>query len=308
MSVQTTEQNIEHILHQIFNDENISYDHSRFAGGLTNYNYFVEIHGDEYIVREPGVSTELMINRFAEHVNNDIASKLGINSECIYFDSDSGIKISRRIPYAENFATLEPGAQPCLEKATSLMKVIHSRTSAFPNKFSWRVELDKYEGIVKSLRGSLFFNYPEKKEQLLYFLDEHIKELQNVPCHNDTVPENFLMDTESGRAFLIDWEYSGMNDSSWDIAMYILESKLSADAIKRFLTAYYGTSDPGNDIVMKLKCMCMAQDLLWSTWGIIRHYSGEDFLEYLNMRYDRFSNNLSELMKDPNYPLYKMVT
>ena len=78
MSVQTTEQNIEHILHQIFNDENISYDHSRFAGGLTNYNYFVEIHGDEYIVREPGVSTELMINRFAEHVNNDIASKLGI--------------------------------------------------------------------------------------------------------------------------------------------------------------------------------------------------------------------------------------
>ena len=52
----------------------------------------------------------------------------------------------------------------------------------------------------------------------------------------------------------------------------------------------------------------MAQDLLWSTWGIIRHYSGEDFLEYLNMRYDRFSNNLSELMKDSNYPLYKMVT
>ncbi|MGP1441338.1 MAG: phosphotransferase [Anaerovoracaceae bacterium] len=301
------EQNIEQILHSIFDDESIVYDRSRFAGGLTNYNYFIEIRGNEYIVREPGVSTELIIDRHAEQTNNDLASKLDINSECIYFDSTTGIKISRRIQFAENFANLEPGSQPCIEQAAYLMKLLHNSSSNFPNKFNWYLELEKYEQIVTSLRGALFFNYQERKEQLLNFISKNITDFSAAPCHNDTVPENFLMNTSTGKSFLIDWEYSGMNDPSWDIAMYILESKLSDDAISRLLTAYYGISEPDKKTLIKLKCMCLAQDLIWSTWGIIRHYSGEDFLEYLNMRYGRFSKNLLTLMKDIEYPLCEMV-
>lgn len=307
MSLLNIEQNIEQILRDTFEDASIVYDRSRFAGGLTNYNYFIEINGKEYIVREPGVNTEFIIGRHFEQINNDLASKLGINSKCIYFDSETGIKISRRIQSAENFAVLGPSSQPCLEQAAALMRLLHESTSAFPNVFNWRSELEKYEQIVKSLRGSLFFNYPERKEKLLNFISENTADFSLVPCHNDTVPENFLMDTSTGKPFLIDWEYSGMNDASWDVAMYILESKLSDDAIQSFLTAYYGNSSPDKKSLIKLKCMCLSQDLLWSIWGIIRHYSGEDFLEYLNMRYDRFSKNLFALMNDIEYPLCEMV-
>ena len=40
-----------------------------------------------------------------------------------------------------------------------------------------------------------------------------------VPCHNDPWPGNLLdADGPDGRIYLIDWEYSGMNDPMWDLA------------------------------------------------------------------------------------------
>src|SRR5690554_5406484 len=88
------EEIIQKKLRTIFNDDEIMFDKSRFAGGLTNYNYIMTIHGEEYVIRKPGGMTEQMIDRTVEKINNKITSQLGINSECIYFDEVTGIKIS----------------------------------------------------------------------------------------------------------------------------------------------------------------------------------------------------------------------
>ena len=48
-----------------------------------------------------------------------------------------------------------------------------------------------------------------------------------VPSHNDTVPENFIKDI-NGRLYLIDWEYSGLNDEMWDLAAHSIECNLQA--------------------------------------------------------------------------------
>lgn len=49
------------------------------------------------------------------------------------------------------------------------------------------------------------------------------------PCHNDLVAENFLK-AEDGTIYLIDWEYSGMNDPMWDIAALFLESNFTDES------------------------------------------------------------------------------
>ena len=59
--------------------------------------------------------------------------------------------------------------------------------------------------------------------------------------------------------------------------------------------------------ILKIKCYMAAQDLLWSVWAMIRHYNGDDFLQYFNLRYERFKKNVEEIIKSPNYPLYMMV-
>lgn len=302
-----TEALVQHALRKVFADDTIVYDKSHFAGGLTNYNYIMDIHGKDYVVREPGLMTERMLNRPAEHINNIIASELGINSVCVYFDQHSGIKVSEYIPNGKTFAVLNPGASECLRSVAALLKTTHASPKPFPNIFDWETELLKYEKIAQDLHGQLFSDYPYLKESLLSFIAKNAGPFESYPCHNDTVPENFLMDCGKHRPYLIDWEYSGMNDPAWDIAMYIGESRLSSHAISEFFSYYYGAKGPLHAELMKIKCFIMAQDLLWSIWALVRHYSGEDFLDYCYNRYNRFRRNLRQLNKDPLYPLAEMV-
>lgn len=292
-------------LRLIFHDDSIVFDKSRFAGGLTNYNYIMNIKGREYVVRQPGGMTNQMIDREIEKVNNAIASELGLNSECYFFDEISGIKISVYLPNSRNIAQADPCSITSIKAVSDLMKKTHNSPKKFPNFFDWQAELSKYERIVKELKGDFFFDYNNLKQRLIEFQRDHIKNTIFVPCHNDTVPENFVV-AESGRTYLIDWEYSGMNDPSWDVAAYIIESRLSEDAIQNLLMEYYGTY-PGEDEILKIKSYMLAQDLLWTVWALIRHYNGEDFLDYCNLRYERFRKNLDTISSSGDLSISDMV-
>lgn len=292
-------------LRLIFNDDSIIFDKSRFAGGLTNYNYIMNIKGTEYVVRQPGGMTNQMIDRKIEKINNNIASELGLNSECVYFDDASGIKVSLYIKNSKNFTLADPCTPENLKSVSRLMKKTHTGPKDFPNLFDWELELKKYEEIVEELNGDFFFDYKALKSQLFSFLNENMKNVISVPCHNDTVPENFIVDNK-GKAYLIDWEYSGMNDPSWDVAAYILESRLPVEASDYLIYDYYGKLPAVTDIT-KIKCYMLAQDLLWTVWALIRHYNGEDFLDYCNFRYERLRKNIKAITKSVDYPISEIV-
>lgn len=286
---------IEKVLKNVYKDESLVFDKSRFAGGLTNYNYIMEIHGMEYVIRKPGIMTDLMIDRKIEKINNQIASEMGINSECIYFNEESGIKISKYIKNSKNIGEMDPCNFENIAGVSNLMKKTHSSKELFPNVFDWQEELSKYEKIVVDDNGVFFFDHHKYKEKLIKFMEENINNVNLLPCHNDTVPENFLLSQE-GQLYLIDWEYAGMNDPSWDIAAYILESRLTKESIDYILLDYYGEI-PSDEEMLKMKCYMAAQDLLWSVWAMIRHYNGDDFLEYCNQRYQRFKKKYSRINK-----------
>lgn len=299
------EELVQEKLRYAFQDDNIVFDKSRFAGGLTNYNYIMNIKGIDYVIRQPGGMTEQIIDRKIERVNNNIASELGVNSDCIYFDEQSGIKISTYIKNSRNMAIADPSSPKNLESVSDIMKKIHSLPNQFPNHFNWLTELSKYELIIRQLHGSFFFDYTTLKEELVTFVQKNIKTTLLVPCHNDTVPENFLID-DTGRTYLVDWEYSGMNDPCWDVAAYILESKLSEEAAQYLVQNYF--SHPLTPMEeLKIKSFMMAQDLLWTAWALIRHYNGEDFLEYCCIRYERFRKNIRMMTRSPNCSIAGIV-
>jgi len=299
------EELVQQKLRVVFNDDSIIFDKSRFAGGLTNYNYIMNIKGTEYVVRQPGGMTNLMIDRKIEKDNNRIASEFGLNSECVYFDEVSGIKISVYIKSSKNIAQADPCSLTSLSAVSQLMKKTHSSLKHFPNSFEWKAELNKYEKIIQELNGGFFFDYAPLKNQLIDFMQKNIKNTISVPCHNDTVPENFVVD-DNGRTYLVDWEYSGMNDPSWDVAAYILESRLTEEAIQYFLLDYYGKF-PEPEEMLKIKCYMLAQDLLWTVWALIRHYSGDDFLDYCSARYERFEKNINAITVSTDYSIADMV-
>ncbi|WP_353893505.1 phosphotransferase [Proteinivorax hydrogeniformans] len=292
-------------LRRLFNDDSIVFDKSRFIGGMTNYNYVMDIKGTEYVIRKPGGMTDKMIDRKIEKVNNSIASEVGINSQCIYFDDDTGIKISIYLKNSKNIAVANPNSPKSIASVSETMKKMHQSPKKFPNKFDVKSELHKYEQIVEQINGALFFDYHILKEKLFAFMDENIKNTISVPCHNDTVPENFVI-AQKGQTYLIDWEYAGMNDPSWDVASYIIESKLSQQSIEQLVSDYYGGLF-NEEEELKIKCYMLAQDLLWTVWALIRHYHGDDFLDYCNNRYERFRKNIDLLTSSTNYPIEEMV-
>lgn len=300
------EELVQEKLRLVFNDESIIFDKSRLAGGLTNYNYIMNIKGTEYVIRQPGGMTNKMIDRRIENINNSIVSDLGLNCECIYFDEISGIKISIYIKNSTNIAITDPCCITNLRIVSNLLKKTHFNSKDFPNSFDWKMELNKYEKIIQELNGDFFFDYTALKKELIDFMDKNMKNIISVPCHNDTVPENFIMDG-NGKNYLIDWEYSGMNDPSWDIAAYILESKLTEEAIEYFLLDYYGQF-PTAEEILKIKCYMVAQDLLWMVWSMIRHYNGDDFLDYCCARYERFKKNVNVITGSSEYSIADMVS
>ena len=67
-------------------------------GGMTNHSYKVtRADGEKYLVRLPGEGTEELINRQDEKKSTELACRLGIDSELLYF-GDDGKKVMKFIP------------------------------------------------------------------------------------------------------------------------------------------------------------------------------------------------------------------
>jgi thiamine kinase-like enzyme len=113
------------------------------------------------------------------------------------------------------------------------------------------------------------------------------------PCHNDGVPENFIKD-KNGKLFLIDWEYSGMNDPVAELAALFLESEFSQESINFILSCYFEDKIP-TDIQERLLIYQILWDYLWAQWTIIKEAKGDDFGEYGIKRFKRSMKNLQLL-------------
>ena len=91
------------ILSKIFADE--TYTDIMRLGGMTNHSYKVtRKNSQEYVVRIPGEGTEELINRLDERKSTELACKLGIDSELLYF-GDDGTKVMRFISELPNLDT-----------------------------------------------------------------------------------------------------------------------------------------------------------------------------------------------------------
>ena len=156
-------------------------------------------------------------------------STINIDSNLYFFDEKSGIKLSE---YINNSEMLTPSnAKYNLKKVAVILKKLHNSQIIFPNIFDPFKEMKRYEELINKENGKFYDGYLELKKDV-FKLKEILKSfnIELVSCHNDTVPENFLKKEDS--LFLIDWEYSGLNDPIWDLAAFSIESNLSDDEEK----------------------------------------------------------------------------
>ena len=118
-----------------------------------------------------------------------------------------------------------------------------------------------------------------------------------APCHCDPLSENFLDD--GTRMWVVDWEYSGMNDPIWDLGDMSVEAGLDDAGDREMMAAYCEGPVPralyGRMVIYKAMC-----DLLWTLWGLIQHANKnpvDDFWAYALRRFER----CKALMATPDF-------
>lgn len=260
-------------------------------GGMTNHNFKVELNGKRYVFRLPGEGCSCFVNRKNENQNVQLIQNLKIDAEIIHFNENSGVKIAKYIDRSE---TLNPiTALKYKNKVAAILKKLHNSNLSFGNQFNVFNEIIKYELEIEKLTSRKYPNYEVVRKKVF----DLKKILENtgvhlVSCHNDTVPENFII--SNGQMYLIDWEYSGMNEKEWDIGAFCLECNFSKQETKEFIDVYFeGKATKENKMKVLIYQIC--QDFLWSLWTILKEENGEDFGDYGKNRYYRGIKLLEEL-------------
>jgi thiamine kinase-like enzyme/choline kinase len=261
-------------------------------GGMTNKNYKVKVNEEEYVLRIPGNGTGEMINRIEEKKNAIIASSLDIDTKLIHFDEDTGVKISKLIQNAETLTSKLAKRENIMMLTTEIFKRLHQSEKEFENRFNVFDNILKYEQLLNEANGSTYPHFEEVREQVMLLKDQYESiGYDLVPCHNDPVAENFVKSGD--RLYLIDFEYSGMNDPMWDLAAHSMECGFCEKDEELFLSLYFSNQPITIDIKKKILMNKIFQDFLWTIWTCIKEAKGDNFGTYGIDRFNRARANLN---------------
>jgi len=258
-------------------------------GGMTNIVHLVETKNINLIVRIPGKGTEDYINRSTEYKNAKAAWRAGISAEIIWADVNSGVMVSKAINRIETMtANLFSSRKGSPARAGYALAKLHNSGETFDFRFELFNMIDDYLKILSTKDVDL----PEGYNDIVKGA-EPIKELLETnpiplaPCHCDPLCENFLDDGKN--MWIVDWEYSGMNDPLWDLGDLSVEAGMNEDQENEMLKAYFGkeptAAQKGRVIIYKAMC-----DLLWTLWGLIQladKNPADDFWAYSIERFER---------------------
>ncbi|WP_416797469.1 phosphotransferase [Ciceribacter azotifigens] len=254
-------------------------------GGLTNLVFRL---GD-YCLRIPGRGTEEYIDRVNEMMATEAVARAGVGPEVLFADAASGVFVSR---FIEGAVTMSPESflisAGAPARAGKAFRKLHDSGAVFPARFELFSMIDSYLGVLSTKDVALPAGYHEVlkgAEGVRAALFAH--PLPSVACHCDPLCENFLDTGE--RMWIVDWEYSGMNDPMWDLGDLCIEGGFGPEQEEEMIRAYFGgeptPAERGRITIYKAMC-----DLLWTLWGLIQLANDnpvDDFRVYADSRFAR---------------------
>ena len=256
-------------------------------GGMTNQNYLVKTTNKQYIVKFFGKGTEKLINRQDEKYNLELLKDLDLDVKNYLFDIEAGIKVNE---YIESAITLDSTSiKTKFDKIAPILQTIHASGKELRGEFAPFEEIKKYESLIEEKIP--YANYEAVRKEV-FSLEKRLADLgvDRKSCHIDLVPENFI-ESPQGRLYLIDWEYSSMNDPMWDLAALFLESEFTPQEEEAFLSYYESDKTPVSR--EKIAIYKILQDTIWSLWTVYKEEQGADFGDYGVSRYQRAVKGLA---------------
>jgi len=238
----------------------------RIPAGLTNANHRVEVDGTSYFVRIPGVGTDLLaVDRVNEIHNTRAAAEAGVAPTVVYTIPEWDVFVLEWLA-ARTMSVEALGATGMPARIAEVLRRLHGGPR-FRDDFDMFRVAERYLALVDERAIAVPSGYREHLHLLPRVeaaLSAH--PLATVPCNNDLLAENYLDDGE--RLWLVDWEYSGNNDPTFELGNTCQELGYDAGQVAELCAAYFGHASPA--LLARMRLQMIMSDVGWTLWAAIQ--------------------------------------
>jgi thiamine kinase-like enzyme len=261
------------------------------TGGLTNTNYKVTSPSGCYVVRISGKDTSLLaIDRENEVHNTIAAAETGVGAPFVAaLPEHDALVLGFLDGEVMDAGKLRRGDR--IGAVADACRRLHGGRR-FLHDFDMFEIQPQYLAIVRE-RG---FRLPDRYEsfeprirELERAMREHTE--QTVPCNNDLLAENFI--EVDGEMRLIDYEYSGNNEASFELGNVWSESDLSLEQLEELVTAYWGR--PLRNKVARARLWGLMSKYGWTLWGSIQDGISDLDFDFWSWAIEKYERAVEEL-------------
>ena len=236
------------------------------SGGLTNTNFRVIVDGTPYFIRVPGQSTELLaIDRNNEVHNTKAAAEAGVAPPVLYHLPEYDVMVLKFLDgqTMSKESLNKPGMPTRMARA---IRRLHAGPRFYSDFNMFRLT-EYYLKLCDERRIKIPEGYLERTP-IVRRIEEamSVRPLPTVPCNNDLLAENYIDD--GGKLWLIDYEYSGNNDPTFELGNTCQEMEFEDAQIQEVCVAYFG--DVTLDKIARMKLNMIMSDVGWGLWAAIQ--------------------------------------
>ena len=209
-----------------------------FSGGPASDSYLLESSDRRVVLRiDKPLANAIGLDRKAEADVLIAVEAAGIGPQVVWADPARGILITEYLE-GDAWDRHDLLVESNLERLGGLFRKLHALAPAGP-EFRVADWAERYAQRLQTKPGRVL-------AERIKHLDHCLKEERPVPavlCHNDPVARNIV---DSRALHFIDWEYAGVGDPYFDLAVVTAHHELPDKAVDALLESYlvsFGAAD-----------------------------------------------------------------
>ncbi len=253
-------------------------------GGITNRNYRVKTPTRDYVVRLSDPETSVLaIDRENEYLNSVAAALSGAGAPVAQYVPGRGVLVVEWI-VGRTFDEDDVRSPENLPRIADACRLLHAGP-LFASDFNMFDIQDRYLALVRE-RG---YRLPDRYEEFLpaarrmrAAMNAHPEGI--VACNNDLLAANMIDDGE--RLWLIDYEYSGNNEASFELGNIWSESTLPDDLLEPLVTHYWGRVSPAKEA--RARMWALISQYGWTLWAVIQAELSPIDFDYLSWGMEKY--------------------
>ena len=262
------ERDVEAILARVPRWQDATLRYRPVSGGISNANWQVSAGAaQDFFVKVPGRGTEMFITRTHAVEASRKAHACGFGAEVIDFLLEDGVEVFAFVEgfrATSNLDFLRPAVRGNAVRALRAFNdsgPLSLTKTVFDMIEEHVAQVAEVGGRVPQDAAFLMRRTAEARAALL------ASGLDLVPCMNDTLAGNFLIDAQD-RVMLVDFEYASNNERAYELALWFDEMAFDEAVEREMIEAYFGRWDPV--IEARIQVLKALADLKWSTWAMIQ--------------------------------------